>query len=278
MQSIDRSIGQKYGRELHFHSENWFFFGHCILLCILGYEGIILGYGQGPLDELYPNYRLLWTAVRHCMGFLPWWKTLMKTLLAPFLYFFPLRRVVMRARRHIIINANTQFLLCALHPAFRERENRSRKRKGNVGRDSMLAETMSNERSYSHTYMLIIMRTWIPRNPRLSWLREWRSNDQWFSSKCPCNCVSEAARPLIELIRIYNRRKKISLLNLSYHCCRMIDDWTLQESTTSKFLTIVFINEWILLYISKIFYNQIVKYSIDPGMNYGKHDDMQQSS
>ena len=49
--------------------------------------------------------------------------------------FFSLRRIVMRARRHVIINANTQFLLCAFYSVFRERENRSRKRKSNVGRE-----------------------------------------------------------------------------------------------------------------------------------------------
>jgi len=64
--------------------------------------------------------------------------------------------------------------------------------------------------------------------PRLSWLREWWNNDQWFLCKCPCY-ESEAAQPLTELIRICNRKRKISLLNILYYCC--IIDWTIRTSS-----------------------------------------------
>lgn len=120
----------------------WFciFLEHCTYWTFLWGNYPWIGYPRkGSFDELYPDYRLLWISVCHRTGLLPQRK--LRRRHYPLLFyilprvFFSLRRIVMRARRHVIINANTQFLLYAFHSVFRERENRSRKRKSNVGRE-----------------------------------------------------------------------------------------------------------------------------------------------
>lgn len=218
MQSISLSIEQKYRREYHFHTESDFSLS------------IVFRVIHSALWRNYPwtfGWVVSWLQAimnRHSSsyGVSSMEKLLTKTLPAFFLYLFLVFPstlcLVMRVRRHVIINANTQFLLCARHPAFQ-----SRKRKGNVGRESTLAETMPDERSYSHIREYNRAYLDVPRNLRLSWLREWRNNDQWFSSKCPCNCESKAARSLIELIRITVEERYLCWIS-RYYCRRMIDD------------------------------------------------------
>lgn len=179
---------------------------------------LIIGYCEPP-------FVIIWSFFH---GEKLWWRHCSLLFYISSSCFFPLRRVVMRARRHVIINANyTIFIVCSSFrlPWAGESEQEEKMQcwswlyvGGNDAKWTFL---------FSHIYACNRAYLDIPRNPRLSWLREWWSNDQWFSRKCPCNCESEATRPLIELIRIYNRKRKISLLNMSYHCCRMIDDWTL---------------------------------------------------